>query len=149
MCNWFTAKKEALNLDKRNIIKFVTTIRIQYWLQWKIDRRADKYQIPMFANGYSHSNWKKHINQMIPKLSAPCYAVRLTFHTSNINTLKLIYFVHFKSIMKYKIILGGKFSNSKRIFTLQKKIIRIMADTNPRSTCRCLFKKTRGITSSM
>jgi hypothetical protein len=36
-------------------------------------------------------------NKMIPKLSAAFYAVKLTFHTSNINTLTLVYFVYFHS----------------------------------------------------
>jgi hypothetical protein len=35
----------------------------------------------------------------------------------------------------------GNSSNSKRIFTLQKKIIRIIAGTKPRNLCRRLFKK--------
>jgi hypothetical protein len=42
--------------------------------------------------------------------------------------------------MKYGIIWGNS-SNSKRIFTLQKKIIRIMAGAKPRNLCRSLFKK--------
>jgi len=48
-------------------------------------------------------------------------------HTSNINTLKSIYHTYFHSVIKYGIILGGNSSNSGKIFTLQKKIIRIMA----------------------
>ena len=36
----------------------------------------------------NHINWKNHTEQMIPKISAACYAVRSTVHNSNINTLK-------------------------------------------------------------
>jgi IS1 family transposase len=35
----------------------------------------------------------------------------------------------------------GNSSNSKQIFTLQKKIIRIMVGAQPRTPCRSLFKK--------
>jgi hypothetical protein len=37
--------------------------------------------------------------------------------------------------------LGGNSSYSKKIFTLQKRIIRIMVGAHPRTSCRRLFKK--------
>jgi IS1 family transposase len=48
---------------------------------------------------------------------------------------------YFHSIIQYGIILGGNSSNSRKIFTLQKKIIRIMVVAHPRTPCRNLFKK--------
>jgi hypothetical protein len=89
----------------------------------------------------NHVNWNYHIDQMIPKLSAACYTVRSMFHISNINILKSIYFEYFHSIMKYRIIFGGNSSNSRKIFSLQNKIIRIMVGAHPRTPCRSLFKK--------
>jgi hypothetical protein len=75
------------------------------------------------------------------------------FHISNINTLKSIYFAYFHPIIQYGIILGGgggrNYSNSRKIFTLQKKIIRIMVGAHPRTPCRNLFKKTRDFACSM
>jgi len=38
----------------------------------------------------NHIYWKDHIEQMIPKKSAACHAVRSMVHISNINTLKSI-----------------------------------------------------------
>jgi hypothetical protein len=43
--------------------------------------------------------------------------------------------------MKYGIILGGNSLNSKKIFTLQKKIVRLMAGVKPRNSCRSLFNR--------
>jgi hypothetical protein len=43
--------------------------------------------------------------------------------------------------MMYGIIFGCNLSNSKKIFTLQKKIVGLMADVNPRNSCRSLFKR--------
>ena len=77
---------------------------------------------------------------MVPKLSAAYYAVQMMFHISNNVTLKSIYFAYFHSIMQYGIILGGNSSNSRRIFTLQKKLIRIMVSAHTRTPCRSLFK---------
>jgi hypothetical protein len=61
-----------------------------------------------------HFNWKNHINQMIPKLSRACYAVR-SFHIRNNDTLKSVSFA-FHPTMKYGIILLFNSSYSK-IFT--------------------------------
>jgi hypothetical protein len=93
--------------------------------------------------------WKNHIDQMVPKLSGACYAVRSMYHISNINTLKPIYFAYFHSIIKYGIIFWGNSSNSTKIFTLQEKLISIMAGAQPRTPCRSLFKKIRDFSYSM
>ena len=64
-------------------------------------------------------NWKNHIVEMIPKLSAACYAIRLMVHTSN--TLKSIYYAYFHCIIKYGTVFWGNSFNSEKIFTLLKK----------------------------
>jgi len=69
---------------------------------------------------------------MIPKLSGACYAVRWMGHISNINMLKSIYYAYFHSIIKYWIIFWDNSSNSGKILTLQKKIVRITAGAQPR-----------------
>jgi hypothetical protein len=61
----------------------------------------------------NHLNWKNHINQLNPKLSRACCAVRFMLHISNTDTLKTIYFAHFHSLIKYRIILGGNSDDSK------------------------------------
>jgi hypothetical protein len=81
----------------------------------------------------NHINWNNLIEKMIPKLSGACYAVRSMIHFSNINTLKSVYYAYFHSVIKYGIIFWGNSSNSGKIFTLKKKIIRIMAGIQPRT----------------
>jgi hypothetical protein len=55
-------------------------------------------------------------------------------------TLKLVYFAYFHSIMSYGIIFWGNSTDSKKLFYIQKKIIRITAGTKRRASCRELFK---------
>ena len=43
-------------------------------------------------------------------------------------------------------IFGGNSPYSKKIFTLQKRIIRIMVGAHPRTSCRRLFKKLEILT---
>jgi hypothetical protein len=71
---------------------------------------------------------------MIAMLHGACYAVRSM--------------VHNHSIIKYRIIGGGNSCNSRKIFTLQKKITRIMAGAQPRTSRRSVFKQLRDSTYS-
>jgi hypothetical protein len=93
----------------------------------------------------SHLNWKDHIDQMIPKLSAASYAVRLMFHVSNIITLKSIYFAYFQSIMLYGIIWwggGGILPTVGRCLLHKRKPSESWLFTYTRTTCRSLSKKS-------
>jgi hypothetical protein len=83
---------------------------------------------------------------MVPKLSGACYAFRFVSHVGNTDIFKSIYFAYFCSVMKYGIIFCGKSCNSRKIFTLQKKVIRIMAAVKPRNICRNLFKRLQILT---
>jgi hypothetical protein len=89
----------------------------------------------------NHIKWKNHIKEMIPKFSGTCYAIRSVVHISKINTLKSIYSAYFHSVIQDGIFFWGNSSNSGKIFTLQKKIARIMAGTQPRTSCRSLVKQ--------
>jgi hypothetical protein len=78
---------------------------------------------------------------MNPKLMGVCCAVRFMVRNSNSNILKSIYYAYFHSIVKYGIIFWGNSSNSGKIFTLQKEIIRIIAGAHPRISFTSLFKE--------
>jgi hypothetical protein len=124
MIEWFSTKKLVLKLEKTNIMKFVTNnsphcaLNIGYK-----DKHIEETVNSKFLGLHldNHLNWKNHIDQMIPKLSGACYTVRSMFHTSNINTLKSIYFAYFHSITQYGIILGGNSSNSRRYLHYKRK----------------------------
>jgi len=58
-------------------------------------------------------------------MSSACYAIRYMYHVSNINTLTMIYFAYLNSRVTYGIILWGSSTGSKRVFQLQKKVVRI------------------------
>ena len=56
------------------------------------------------------------------------------------NTLKMIYFAYFHSIINYGIIFWGNSTECKKVFVAQKKIIRIMTGSRPRTSCKPLFQ---------
>ena len=47
-----------------------------------------------------HINWENDIEQMIPKLSGACYAVRSMVHVNNINAIKSIYYAYFHNFSR-------------------------------------------------
>jgi hypothetical protein len=66
----------------------------------------------------SNLNWKKHIEYIIPKLSSACFAMRTVKPLLNVDTLKLVYFAYFHSVMSYGVIFWGNSAESKRAFII-------------------------------
>jgi hypothetical protein len=101
MIKWIAANKSVVNLGK-NIMKFITNnsshsiLHIDYKEKYIEEMVSTKFLGVQIDN---HLNWKNHIEQMIPKLSGSCYAIRSVVHVSNINILKSIYYVYFHSII--------------------------------------------------
>jgi hypothetical protein len=74
------------------------------------------------------------------------YPLEVMLHISNTEILKSIYFPYFYSIINHGIIFCGYSSYSKMIFTLQNKIIRLLAGVKSRSSCKNLFKRQEILT---
>jgi len=126
------------------VIKFITknssyfTLHIGYkdrYIEETVNTKFLGLQID------KHLNWKNHNEQMIPKLRGACYAMTSVVCISNINTFKSVYCACFHSVIKYGIILWGNSSKRGEMFTLQKKIIRIVAGAQHRTSYRSLFKQ--------
>jgi hypothetical protein len=49
-----------------------------------------------------------------------------------VDTLKFVYFAYFHSIMSYGIVFWGNSTDGKKVFIIQKKIIRIMVSVKRR-----------------
>lgn len=47
----------------------------------------------------THLNWKKHIDQILPKQSTACFSIRCLFHIPNIDVLRMVCFAYFHSIL--------------------------------------------------
>jgi len=71
-------------------------------------------------------SWKKYIEVITPKLSAATFAMRVVQPLLSLDSLKLIYYLHFHSILSYGIIFWGNTPYSNVIFKMQKQIISIM-----------------------
>jgi hypothetical protein len=93
----------------------------------------------------NHINWKNCVDLTIPELSKAHYEIRSMSHISSTDTLISIYFAYFHFLMKYGIFLGGDSPNSKMIFTLQKRTVRIISGIKSRNACRNLFMRLESL----
>ena len=76
-----------------------------------------------------------------PKLSAATFAMRIVQSFLSLDSLKLIYYSYFHSILTYGIIFWG--NTHYTIFKMQKRIIRIMVGIRNRDSCTEYFKKLK------
>jgi hypothetical protein len=140
---WFNANLLSLNLDKTHYMQFITKSSSLLDLNVGYDNK----QIYNISNlkflGIVINNtlsWKNHVDMILPKLSAAYFAIRAVKPFMLQDTLKMIYYSYFRSIMAYGIIFWGNSSSSNNIFRLQKRIIRIIMGARIRDSCRDLFK---------
>jgi hypothetical protein len=141
MSKLFTFNKLVLNLNKTNIIKHITNKSPQYDFKIGYDEKYIEESINTKFFGLqidNHLNWKNHIDLMILN---DTYSIRSMSHIISTDTLKSIYFTYFHSIIKYGIIFGGNSPNSKMVFTLQNRTVRIIAGVKSRNSCRNLFMR--------
>jgi hypothetical protein len=71
------------------------------------------------------SNWKNHINHIIPTWCAACYTVISVLHISNINTLETIYCANFISTTKYGTLWGAVCLTVKRHLIYKTKYFQL------------------------
>jgi hypothetical protein len=60
----------------------------------------------------------------------------------SLESLKMVYYAYFHSIMSYGLIFWGNSSHSSNIFSIQKTIIRIITGCR-KDSCRILFKQLK------
>jgi hypothetical protein len=88
-------------------------------------------------------NWKHHIEYVLPKLSAACYAIRIITPYTSLESLKIVYYSNFNSIINYGLPFWGFSSHDKKVFIIQKRIVRIMMGCRKKVSCRNLFRKLK------
>ena len=83
---------------------------------------------------------EEYIVHTVPKFKNACYIIRCVYNFSNIETIKMIYYAYFLSIMKHGIVFWGYSMDIKRVFQLQKNTMRVMMGVNSRSSRQPVFK---------
>jgi hypothetical protein len=132
----------TLNLDTTNFIHFKTRNSCSLDMKIAYDNRLIINKSYTKFLGITTENtlyWKNHKYQLLPKLSAASYAIRVLKPFIIQETLVMVYYDFFHSLMNYGITFWGTSPKSINIFRLQKKAIRIITSTRNRDPCTDLL----------
>jgi hypothetical protein len=88
-------------------------------------------------------SWKMHIDTIIPKLSSERFVIRAVKPLLSQDSLRMVHYSYFHSIMTYGLIFWDNCHYSSIIFRLQKRIITIIVGIRGRDSCRQHFKKLK------
>jgi hypothetical protein len=108
---WFNANLLFLNFSKTDFVKFNTKNAYNHDIKIVYDDMEIPYSSCMKFLDINIANtlsWKNHINLLILKLSSACYAIRAIKPFVNQETLLMVYYAYFHSVIHYSIIFWGK-----------------------------------------
>ena len=141
----FDANLISLNWEKTHFMQF--TIKNNFFNNFDIIYKDKKLTtVDSIKFGLTLNNllsFKKHIETIVPKLSAATVAMRVVQSFLSLDSLKLIYYSYFHSILTCGIIFWGSTYYSNAIFKMQKRIIRIMVGIRNRDSYRGYFKRLK------
>lgn len=72
-------------------------------------------------------------------MSVICFIMRRLVHILSIETLKVVYFAHFRSLIKFGIIICGNSTTIHKVFVVQKHILRTILGIGLRCSCKGWF----------
>ena len=94
----------------------------------------------------SKLSWEPHIKYITGRLSRVIYLLRnLKSHVSD-TYVRTAYFAFFQSIISYGIVLWGNCSHTHEILLLQKKVLRVITNSDKYTHCKSLFIKLKVLT---
>ncbi|CAH0555902.1 unnamed protein product [Brassicogethes aeneus] len=91
-------------------------------------------------------SWKNHVDEVAKKLSKNIYLLRNLSKSVSLPVLKTAYFSLCHSLLSYAILVWGQAANWHRIFSLQRRAVRIVSELNYREDCRSKFSELKILT---
>jgi hypothetical protein len=140
---WFHSNLLMLNYDKTYFLQFTAKANKENNIQILFSHKtmATVKSIKFLGLTLDTTlNWKHHISELIPRLNKACYVIRSIKPFMSLNVLRSTYFSYAHSIMLYKLLFWGNSTDSNDIFKIQKRLIRIIMNSNKNAPCKELFK---------
>jgi hypothetical protein len=135
-----------LNLDKTHFVHFVTKniSLIDFSIKRGNNKIANVYNTKFLGLTLDNTlSWRAYIDTINPKLSSASFALRVLKPFLSLDSLKMVYYSYFHSVMTYGLIFWGNSHHSNIIFRLQKRIIGIIVGIKGRDSCREHFKNLK------
>lgn len=141
---WFHGNRLKLNLEKTSIIEFKTQYKENYTLIDEFQKLDINVKESCNFLGIQIDGglvWKDHILKLQKKCNMCHYSIRILKPYLKFNDLKVVYFAHFQSVVRYGIVFWGQAVDIQKIFIVQKRIIRTMLGLRASESCRGHFKQ--------
>jgi hypothetical protein len=84
--------------------------------------------------------WSKHCDSLKSKLNTGHYLIYRLKNITNPHVSRTVYFACFHTHLRYGITVWGNDPHSRKIFLLQKKVVRLMCNVSKQTFCRDLFR---------
>jgi hypothetical protein len=120
---WFRNNLLSLNLNKTTYLQFQTTNTQKLDPNTTLlnNQITNSTNTKFLALAIEETlSWKCHINQIFPRLSSACYAIKVITPVMSEDTLKMIYHSYVHSVITYGIIFWGNLPHNTDIFKIQK-----------------------------
>ena len=147
VCNWLKANKISLNASKTEMLVFRDPRRkIDFNLKIKIDgKKVIPSKFVKYLGIYLDNflSWHQQEQDMRSRLNRAAGMLCKIRHYVNFDTLKMIYYGIFSSILMYGSLIWGQHNRIvNRLQIIQNKAIRYMTFKPKRTSALPLFKKT-------
>jgi hypothetical protein len=134
----------SLNYDGTYLLQFVTKTNQEVDMHISLNTKniTTTQSIKFLGLAIDASlTWKYHINELTSRLNKACFAIRPVRPFMSLDILRSTYFSCVHSIISYGLIFWGTSSYSKDMFKIQKRIIRVIMNSQRSDSCRELFKQ--------
>jgi len=142
--DWFQSNLLTLNFNKTTFLQILTKknkeIKIRIFPSNSITTNVNSTKFLGLIID-STLSWSDKIIALTSKLNKACYAIWAVKSCVSLDVLRTIYFSYAHSGISYGIIFWGNSHFSTKIFKIQKRIIRIIANIGRRDSCRQSFKQ--------
>jgi hypothetical protein len=116
---WFVVNWLSLNFNKTNCMHFSSISNIKSNIYVNYGNINSTCNIKFLGSIIDSSlSWKDHINNLVTKLSAASYSIRILSVVMTQESLKIMYFAHVHSVMSYGIIFWSNSTYSNIIFKI-------------------------------
>lgn len=142
---WFSVNNLIVNIDKTTTMFFQHHQKQSPVLPHVLfeGRTLPVSVVTKFLGLYISESvkWNYHCDSLKSKLNTGYYMIYLLQKITNPHVCRTMYFACFHTHLKYGITLWGRDPQCRKIFLLQKKVIRIMCKVDQQTSCRNLFRK--------
>ena len=158
---WFNSNLLTLNYKKTHYVEYKTNnyyqtrtnINYEGYYQTRTNINYEGNTIPNLTSTKflglivdETLSWNEHIDSAAKKLCSASYIVRNLKHSVSPTTMKTLYYAYIHPIISHGIIFWGRASKVTKLFTLQKRIVKIITDKKPRDSCRDAFRNMKILT---